>query len=475
MRKLATLLFLIISTMTTRAQDTTPIINAPEDLESWYVGMVWSDQSKTNLLLALNGSTFSEVFTPDKWTSNEQIILENYINWQDETGKVPYGIVENGQFRGTDLGNEYYMSYIFFDNKELVNGTKWKIYMTEKIGELDLTGDNLVMEGVLGSNLIHRYKFVTPITSPSDLNGWYVRLYLNGNNVEDVKNNVTHFINNFDHLDLSEWTMEYAKNFENILLWDKNKRIVEDCKFEGYFDIENQYKAFIFVNNEHFVEGAQWRIYITDEYGSCRLTEENLYLQGVLGNGFIPNGSNVITIPSSGYTTFCNKTDVVIPEGVTAYKATNISGNIVNLELITDKIPASTGVIIKGTANQQYIFSSTTGAKPVENNLLVASNEFSTIKAGKYVFNDGKFNPLTEDCFVEDSNVYLNCESNEDNLIINFKNIPNISDIYDIVGISENYIKKPTISYKNYNLSGQEVKPNYRGIIIRNNKKIYMK
>ena len=78
-----------------------------------------------------------------------------------------------------------------------------------------------------------------------------------------------------------------------------------------------------------------------------------------------------VTISAIGYNSFYCPVDVIVPEGVTAYtcKIDN-TGSTLNLFPIMagSKIPANTGVILEGTANDKVSFTVTSGATPIDEN-----------------------------------------------------------------------------------------------------------
>ena len=75
-----------------------------------------------------------------------------------------------------------------------------------------------------------------------------------------------------------------------------------------------------------------------------------------------------LTIHSSGYSTFSVPVDVEIPTEVTAYYAESQDGENVKMLSIDSKIPANTGVVIKGEGTVN--FTITSDATALDNNLL---------------------------------------------------------------------------------------------------------
>ena len=55
------------------------------------------------------------------------------------------------------------------------------------------------------------------------------------------------------------------------------------------------YYAFFFVNGPRMSAGTSWRIYLAPQRGPCTLTNADLYLQGIFGQGYTePTGINSI-------------------------------------------------------------------------------------------------------------------------------------------------------------------------------------
>ena len=93
-----------------------------------------------------------------------------------------------------------------------------------------------------------------------------------------------------------------------------------------------------------------------------------------------------LTIHSSGYSTFSVPVDVEIPTGVTAYYAESQDGENVKMLSIDSKIPANTGVVIKGEGTVN--FTITSDATVLDNNLLkpVIAAKAVTAEEGNQVF-----------------------------------------------------------------------------------------
>ena len=180
-----------------------------------------------------------------------------------------------------------------------------------------------------------------------------------------------------------------------------------------------------------------------------------------------------VTIPTSGYCTFSCNVALAVPTGVEVYYASDCDDSYVKMTQIEDgKIPANTGVVLKGTA-QSYKLTPATGATAVTGNLLVAATtaipELAPEADGKtnYVLVNGEFCPFTGTANVAAGKAYLA--------------LPNASAgaltlVFDGDATAINAVSNTDLtSGKIYNLNGQAVDANFKGIVIKNGKKILNK
>lgn len=90
----------------------------------------------------------------------------------------------------------------------------------------------------------------------------------------------------------------------------------------------------------------------------------------------------VLNVSSAGWATLYLGYNVVIPEGVTCYVASEINGESVKLVEVTDVLPANTAVIVKA-AEGEYTFEVTKETATVESNKMkgTTKNEYITEEA----------------------------------------------------------------------------------------------
>lgn len=184
------------------------------------------------------------------------------------------------------------------------------------------------------------------------------------------------------------------------------------------------------------------------------------------------NPINVVKIQASGYSTFCSSADLAVPSGLTAWYASSCDGSAVTLKQIEDgKIPALTGVVLKGEASKTYTLSACTDAETVSGNLLVGVVEETMVDPTtpngnvNYVLNDGMFYTFTGQATVPAGKAYLSVMSSGTPLDLQFGDATTI-------GIVENGLQ--TVG-KVYNLNGQAVGNDYKGFVIKNGKKFFNK
>ena len=196
----------------------------------------------------------------------------------------------------------------------------------------------------------------------------------------------------------------------------------------------------------------------------------------------------VITISSSGSATYCSPKalDFSAVEGLDAYVATSYnSGELTATRC--DKVPANTGVLLKGTPGVYVLPEYTGSVSPVATNMFVGINtdatvDVTTTKSGNEYTNLvlavvggelGFYNLIasgtlaTHKAYLPILTSALNVIGSSKKITINFNN----GGATDIKGVELNTLSDDTI----YNLQGQKVVNPERGIYIVNGKKTYIK
>ena len=192
-------------------------------------------------------------------------------------------------------------------------------------------------------------------------------------------------------------------------------------------------------------------------------------------------------VPASGVGTYSATVPFTVPEGLEAYycKVYDDSLSRVSVVTIEGVIPANTGVVLVGKANETYqLTESEETPEAFSDNLLVGVPmhkhvETTAIIEGKeytnYMMKNGKFVKIaeaTDDKIMPSHRAYLKIKGSEPSLA------REISLLWDelVTGIN-----KKVTTYSNdvnapiYNLSGQRVQHPTNGIYIVNGKKVVIK
>ena len=181
-----------------------------------------------------------------------------------------------------------------------------------------------------------------------------------------------------------------------------------------------------------------------------------------------------VTIPSSGWGTFCYKypldfTAASSPEGLKAYAVSSTSSSNATLTQITEKIIGGTGIIINGTPGATYAIKvADNGTEYSGTNLLTGTLAPTYIEEGQYFLKSGRF-VYSSAGILRENKAYLKKE-NAPEAAANFGFVTE-----DATGISEVLNNITLDDDKWYDLSGRAVSPTSKGIYIHNGKKYVIK
>lgn len=222
------------------------------------------------------------------------------------------------------------------------------------------------------------------------------------------------------------------------------------------------------INNKDLFEASA----IADKAGTFHFFADRKYaIQTVV---WVPG--TIATISSAKIATFCTTKNVNIPDGVTAYVVADYDGdnNSVTLKKLNSVIPANTGVILESDEATSYSFTETSETESIERNYLVAntvptivlptdggSNYNYTLAADGFKHSTGVGTLAAGKAYLQ---IPFNAESSDGKLSLIF-------DDDETTGINN-----PTPSLHigegpMYNLAGQKVGKDYKGIVIVNGKK----
>ena len=179
------------------------------------------------------------------------------------------------------------------------------------------------------------------------------------------------------------------------------------------------------------------------------------------------------TIPASGYGTIASAYALDcanLPDGVEAYKVTNISASTVTLEQVTEAVAAGTGLILKGAAGSYDIPVVATGTDISETNKLQAAVTDANIEANAaYILQGGQFHLVNAASTVPAGKAYLLASD----ITGAARNLTFVFD--DATALTLVNSEKRIVNSEVYNLAGQRVAAPTKGLYIKDGKKVVIK
>lgn len=171
-----------------------------------------------------------------------------------------------------------------------------------------------------------------------------------------------------------------------------------------------------------------------------------------------------LNVSSVGWASLYYDRPLTIPSGVKAYYASSIDGTTVTLTEITGAIPANTGVIVQA-AEGTLTFPIAVTAAPVSGNLFAGVTEETANPGNVYVLS-----PMT----TTDKPMFQNYTGAALGAYKAYLPAAGAGDVLNFVfddASSISHIDTAVPSKVRYNLNGQAVGANYKGIVIVNGKK----
>ena len=175
-----------------------------------------------------------------------------------------------------------------------------------------------------------------------------------------------------------------------------------------------------------------------------------------------------ISITSAGYATFCLPYNATVPQGLTAYTASDKGDYIKLTAKAGGKIAAGEGVVLKGEENTYTFVATAESVLPTEGNLMVGVTENTHLTATDNAYmlvrdkNSGEitFSLLNADYTLSANKAYLKLEENDARKLI--------STIWDDNGTGIDEILNTSTLNNNtiYNLSGQRLRQRQKGLNI---------
>jgi hypothetical protein len=179
---------------------------------------------------------------------------------------------------------------------------------------------------------------------------------------------------------------------------------------------------------------------------------------------------------------YFGETSYQLPEGVTAFAVDEVSGKMLNLLEVTDIIPAGCGVILNGEPDANYTFYKVTGDIPEQHSLLRGSDKTEETTGddpeGSYKFYmlSAKNGNVGFYYGANGGAAFMN-QANKAYLAVPMEDAAGITEfVFDgFDGITAVEAEPSTTSTATYNLAGQRVGADYKGVVISGNKKYIRK
>lgn len=175
----------------------------------------------------------------------------------------------------------------------------------------------------------------------------------------------------------------------------------------------------------------------------------------------------VKTFPGFGYATFSNDKPVTVPAGVTIYTGKATSDGVTITPVEATVIPANTGVMLKGTGTVAFSVTEEDGTAFTDNDFVATSQTPTVSEDGYYGLSASalEFLSITSNTTFTSHKAYIKgvTTSGAKALKVTFNDT--------VTGISSVDNAKPVTSEAVFNLAGQRVGNNYKGVVIKKGKK----
>lgn len=185
-----------------------------------------------------------------------------------------------------------------------------------------------------------------------------------------------------------------------------------------------------------------------------------------------------LTIPSSSFATYAAYYPVDYKKlGLTAYAVKlNDAKNGVEFTEIPGVVPAGVPVLLKGTADKEYALDKAEGGDPVYTDLKMSdgtatSTDAATLYALSTVDGVTAFYPVKKNSKIPAKRCYLEVKSTSPKAA--FYSLG--TNFGETTGISSVENKEEKADAPVYNLAGQLVGKDYKGLVIKNGKKFVIK
>ena len=229
---------------------------------------------------------------------------------------------------------------------------------------------------------------------------------------------------------------------------------------------------------------ASWKTFVVDEIpaGKWFIKFEGTYfdIDDITGFGYCNEPLVDLKISALGYSTFAPQYNVTIPENIEVYIVESQSvSDVVKITPITGTIAKGEGVIVKGEPEAIIIFDIVEAAEANTSNILVGTTKATELQANEaYILVEEEGQVVFSLCAegtIAAGKAYLpvsNLNAAAPTLKIVMEDE---ATAIDNLGTHETSGTLGTSATSIYNLAGQKVSTGYKGIIIRNGKKMMVK
>lgn len=176
---------------------------------------------------------------------------------------------------------------------------------------------------------------------------------------------------------------------------------------------------------------------------------------------------------AAGWASFCANDNVTFAEGAEAYVCTAVNDTQITLSKVT-AVPAGTGVFVKGAASSKHLATVTASADVVSTNYIVGCLEDKALTGseGAYVLGvqngDAGLYLVNSALTVPAGKAYLLCGAKSAKVL-------SIAIEDDATSIDIIETANTTATSQTYNILGQKVSGNAKGLVIKNGKKYHNK
>ena len=168
------------------------------------------------------------------------------------------------------------------------------------------------------------------------------------------------------------------------------------------------------------------------------------------------------------YATWYGDQNLAVPEGLEAYVVTAVVSDKAVVEPVS-YIPAGVGVLLySATPKENIIANAYTGSTETVTSMLVGSLESQTVNDGYLLYNDS-FVRAQSGTTIAPHRCYLSLDNEQSAPLLLRIVTPGV------VTAIENLTVPESSSGQRYNILGQPVGPDYRGIVIQNGKKVIVR